>query len=576
MTFRAALTALRPHLRGRRRLLLAVVALSVLGAGATLAQPLATRSLLSALDGDGPVGPRVAVLAALAIAAALLTAAQQYALQRAAGGLVLSTRRRLVDHLLRIPVAEFDRRRTGDLLARVGLDTSLIQAVLTTGVLDIAAGLLVVSGAVAMMLLLDPLMFVITLVGLAGMAVGVLVMPRVRAAAERTQEHLGEMTADVERALSAVRTVKAWNAERRESAVVAASAQRAYEAGLRLAALHARLGPTVNAASQGALLLVLAVGGARVAGGQMTVGDLVAFVMFLFLLAMPVNEAIGAIAQMQTGLAALGRVEELMRLPVEARDRPTAPAPPEPDGSAIRFDRVHFAYHDAAPLLDDVDFAVPRGSRVAVVGPSGAGKSTLLALVERFYDPGSGRVLVDGVDVRHRSVKDLRRRIAYVEQDTPVLAGSLRDNLRLAAPGANDAGLLAVLGRVGLRGLAERSPLGLDAPVGDGGVLLSGGERQRLALARALLSPAPILLMDEPTSNLDARSEGAVRDAIAATATHRTVLIVAHRLSTVTDADRIVVLDSGRVIGDGPHEALVETCGLYRDLLRRQLLLPAA
>ena len=216
--------------------------------------------------------------------------------------------------------------------------------------------------------------------------------------------------------------------------------------------------------------------------------------------------------------------------------------------------------------------AVPRGTRTALVGPSGAGKSTLLSLVERFHDVTSGAVLLDGVDVRELPRAALRARLGYVEQEAPVLAGTLRENLLLAAPDASDADLAAVLEAVGLTGLVARSPAGLDAPVGEGGVLLSGGERQRLAISLSLLARPELLLLDEPTASLDARNERALQDALDTVAERTTLLVVAHRLSTVVGSDQIVVLDAGRVLGVGTHAQLLETTPLYRELAATQLL----
>jgi ABC-type multidrug transport system fused ATPase/permease subunit len=219
---------------------------------------------------------------------------------------------------------------------------------------------------------------------------------------------------------------------------------------------------------------------------------------------------------------------------------------------------------------------VPRGARVALVGPSGAGKSTVLALIERFYEIGAGTIRMGGADVRDLPRDALRRQLGYVEQEAPVLAGTLRDNLLLNAPGADDARLLAALDEVHLGALARRTGEGLDVQVGEGGVLLSGGERQRLAIARTLLGGAPVLLLDEPTSNLDARNEHALREAIGAAATERTLIVVAHRLSTVIDSDLIVVLEGGRVVASGPHHELLETSPLYKELATHQLLVPSA
>jgi len=576
------LRALLPYVRPHRTALIVVAALSLVGTVGTLLQPVLTRAVLDGIGAGAPVARYVAGLVVLLAAVAALNATRDYLLQRTAEGLVLATRRRLAGHLLRLPIAEYDARRTGDLLSRVGADTTLLRAVITSGLLDTAAGVIMVTGAAVAMIILDPLMFAVTVAGLAvGLTAGVIAARRVRPAARTAQAKIGEMTSTVERALSAARTIRASRAEERETAAVGAAAHAAYLAGLRAARLQALIGPASVAAVQSAFLLVLGLGGARVAAGTLTVGDLVAFVLFLFFLIMPLGRALHAYTQLQTGLAALERMHEVLDLPLE---RDPAPDPPEARASGasaintVEFDHVDFAYADGPPVLRDVSFRVPAGSRTALVGPSGAGKSSVLALVERFYDATGGTVRVGGVDVQELARDVLRGRLGYVEQEAPVLAGTLRENLLLTVPDATDAELLAVLDAVNLGDLVGRTPLGLSAPVGEGGVLLSGGERQRLAIARALLASPPVLLLDEPTSNLDARNEAALRAAIDAVSTGgaggtgRTMIIVAHRLSTVIDADQIVVLDGGRVVATGRHDELLVTSPLYRELATHQFL----
>jgi ATP-binding cassette subfamily B protein/ATP-binding cassette subfamily C protein len=570
---RLGLRALLPYLRPHRTALIAVAALSLVGTLGTLLQPVLVRSVLDGIGAGSAVGRFVAGLVVLLAGVAAVNATRDYLLQRTAEGLVLASRRRLAAHLLRLPIAEYDARRTGDLLSRVGADTTLLRAVITSGLLDTAAGVIMVTGAVIAMIVLDPLMFAVTVAGLAvGLTAGVIAARRVRPAARAAQARIGEMTSTVERALSAARTIRASRAERRETEAVGAAAHKAYEAGLRAARLQALIGPASVAAVQSAFLLVLGIGGARVAAGTLSVGDLVAFVLFLFFLIMPLGRALHAYTQLQTGLAALERMHEVLDLPLE-HDPPPARTDPEPtDDWAVEFDRVDFAYADGPPVLRGVSFRVPVGTRTALVGPSGAGKSSILALVERFYDATGGTVRVGGLDVQDQPREVLRGRLGYVEQEAPVLAGTLRDNLLLTVPDATDAELLAVLDAVNLADLVDRTPHGLSAPVGEGGVLLSGGERQRLAIARTLLAAPPILLLDEPTSNLDARNEAALRTAIDAVSSQRTMIIVAHRLSTVIDADQIVVLDGGRVVATGRHEDLLTTSALYRELATHQFL----
>ncbi len=573
---RIGLSAMLPYLKAHRGTLGVVAVLSLLRAGGTLLQPLLTRTVLNGV-GHTAVWGWVWLLVGVLLAAAALDGAWDYLLARTAEGLVLSARRRLTAHLLRLPIAEYDQRRTGDLLSRVGADTTLLRAVVTAGLFETVTGVVMVAGATVGMILIDPLLFAVTVAGIAsGLLVSLLFARRVRPAAKQAQIRIGEMTSAVERAITAARTIRASNAQARETATVTGSAQDAYHAGMRTARLNALVGPAGQIAVQGAFLLVVGVGGSRVANGTISIGDLVAFILFLFFMVMPLGQALNAYTQLQTGLGALERIEEMFDIPAEdAADAPVPAARVSRTGIAVELDRVTFAYPGGEPVLREVSFAVPYGTRTALVGPSGAGKSSVLALVERFYEVGSGTVRVGGVDIRDLSREQLRRHLGYVEQEAPVLAGTIRENLALTVPEATESQMLAVLATVNLSDVVGRTPLGLDAPVGEGGVLLSGGERQRLAIARTLLAAPPVLLLDEPTSNLDARNEAALRQAIDAVAADRTLLIVAHRLSTVVDADQIVVLDGGRVVATGRHDELAETSPLYRELASHQLLIGA-
>jgi len=466
-------------------------------------------------------------------------------------------------------------------MSRVGADTTLLRATVTSGVVEVAGSAVVAVGAVVAMALVDGWLLLVTVGSVAvGLAVVVSVARGVQRLSRQAQEEVGAMTAAVERALSAVRTIRASGATAREVDVVAASAGRAYEAGVRVARLQALVSPAGSIAVQGAFLAVLGLGGYRVATGSIAVADLVAFILYLFLLVMPLGRAIGAWTQLQSGLGALARVQEVLALEPEDDARPerggavvAVPASsPSTEVPLLELDDVSFRYPNGTDVLHGVSLAVPAGNRVALVGPSGAGKSTVLALVEGFYPLTGGAVRWAGTDVRDLPRAGLRARLGYVEQEAPVLAGSVRDNLLLAAPSATDPELWAVLADVGLTDVVQRSPRGLDVPVGDDGVLLSGGERQRLAIARSLLARPALLLLDEPTASLDARNEALLRDTLAAASAHRALLVVAHRLSTVLDSDRIVVLDGGRVVASGTHEELVETSPLYRELAAAQLL----
>jgi ABC-type multidrug transport system fused ATPase/permease subunit len=555
--------------------------LSLVGAAAALAQPVLVARVIGAVGAGRALLPAVAALVVVLVAGAFLGAAQQYVLQRTAEGVVLSTRRTLADRLLRLPVAEYDRRRTGDLMSRVGADTTLLRATVTSGVVEIAGSVAIAIGALIAMAVVDVWLLLVTVlaVGL-GMAVAISVSRGIRRASRQAQEAVGAMTAALERALSAVRTIRASGATSREIGAVGDTAGRAYAAGVQVARLQALVSPASSIAVQGAFLAVLGLGGYRVATGSIDVADLIAFILYLFLLVMPLGRFIHAWTEVQTGLGALARIHEVLGLPPEDDERPQRgaatvlpPAPVSDDAvPLLELDDVRFGYPDGTQVLRGVSLSVPTGSRVALVGPSGAGKSTVLALIEGFYPLSGGAIRWAGTDVRDLPRAALRARLGYVEQEAPVLAGTVRDNLLLATPEATDTELWAVLAEVGLTGVVQRSARGLDVPVGDDGVLLSGGERQRLAIARSLLTRPALLLLDEPTASLDARNEGLLRDTLAAASADRALLVVAHRLSTVRDSDEIVVLDDGRVVARGTHDELVDSSPLYRELATAQLL----
>ena len=576
---RARFRDLLPYLTEHRGAIIAVIVLSVVGAALSLAQPLLVQQVVTRVQRSQSLGGLIALVAGAVAIGAVLSGIQHYLLQRTGTSVVLTARTRLIRHLLRLPVADFDRRRTGDLVARVGTDTTLLYAVLTQGLVDAVGGGFTFVGAIVGMALLDPVLLGLTvlIVLFAIVVVGGL-SRRIRGASRRQQDAVGALTADVERSISAVRTIRASGATDRETESVLKGARRAWDAGLDVAKASAPVVPIASLTLNLAFLVVIGVGGFRVASGALPIGSLVAFLLFLFLMVMPLGSAFGAASSVASALGALGRITEVLDLPSETAEDPADQTldAERKDAPAVEFDAVSFSYDGAdgerVDVLHDVSFAVPRGTRTALVGPSGAGKSTMLSLLERFYDVRGGAVRLGGIDIRRLPRDVLRSQFGYVEQDAPALAGTIRDNLVLAAPLATDEDCLRVLDSVNLRTTVLKHAEGLGAQVGEEGVLLSGGERQRLAIARALLADAPILLLDESTSNLDGRNEQLLRDSLAAAGEGRTTIVIAHRLSTVVDADQIVVVDNGRVVAAGDHATLLTTSPLYRELAATQLL----
>ena len=565
---RALLTHVRPH----RSALIVAGVLGLLGAAAGLAQPLAAREVIEALAEDEPVWRAIVVLTALVIAAAFVTAVHFWVLERTAQRIVLRARRGLTGRVLRLRMAELDGLAPGDLVARATSDTTLLGEVASTGLVQSFNGVVSLIGAVVLMAVLDIPLLLVTLLVLAvvGATVG-FVLPRVMRATERAQAAVGDLGAVLERALGAIRTVKASGAEAREAAALDAAAGNAYAEGMRNARYQALIGTSTGLAVQLSFLAVLGLGGARVANGSLAVGDLIAFLLYLFYLSEPISGIASGATQLQAGLAAVKRLGGIEELAVEEEDDGVMAATPA-DGPLVRFDEVGFRYRDGGPpVLDDVSFTIPPRGLVAIVGPSGAGKTTLFALLERFYDPTEGVLAFAGRDLRAWPRAELRAEIAYVEQEAPVLAGTLRANLLYAQPDASEAEVRAALATTRLDGFVAALDGGPDTEVGARGTTLSGGERQRVAIARALLRSPRLLLLDEASSQLDAVNEMALRDAVAGAAEERAVVAIAHRLSTVVAADRIVVLDGGRVRAIGTHAELVEGDELYRELAATQL-----
>jgi ABC-type multidrug transport system fused ATPase/permease subunit len=355
---------------------------------------------------------------------------------------------------------------------------------------------------------------------------------------------------------------------------MSAAAEQAYRRGMESAGYQAVVGTATGLMVQVAFLAVLGVGGARVASGDLGVADLIAFLLYLFYLTEPIASVAQGVTQLQQGLAAVKRIDAVAELPVEdeAGGPARPPAPAVPAGAPlVAFEGVSFRYRSDRPqVLHEVSFEVQARGVTAIVGPSGAGKTTLFALLERFYDPDAGAIRFAGRDLAGWPRAALRAQIGYVEQDAPVLAGTLRDNLVYAAPEAGDDALEAVLRQARLDDLVARLPDGLDTEIAHRGATLSGGERQRIAIARALLRRPALLLLDEAASQLDAVNEMALRDTVTRAAERCAVLAIAHRLSTVVSAHRIVVLEQGRVRALGTHAELVAGDDVYSELAATQ------
>ncbi|RKS72186.1 ATP-binding cassette subfamily B protein [Actinomadura pelletieri DSM 43383] len=569
--------------RGHRKAIAVALVFSLLASGMGLAQPLlATRTIQQFSDGR-PYATFAVLLGVVFVLEAVVAAIAAYSLERTSEGLVLGLRLRIVDKLLRLPMRRYETQRLGDLLSRTTSDTTMLRDSLAYDLSEVVVGLFVVTGGVAMMLWLDAALFLIVL-GIVGVIGGLtmLLLAGIRKAVEDAQDSLGGVSAELERALSAIRTVRVMRAEDRENERIGRLARNVYQQNLQAAKRDAVIGPMMTLAMHGSMMAVLVVGGIRVAKGDASLANLVGFLLYITYIATPIANMFDVMATLQRGLAALQRIEDVTRLPSET-DRASAATKaghkiqsdtassgttkPSPNGTTaeVEFRDVTFSYDKGRPVLRGVSFKVPRNTHVALVGRSGAGKSTLFALLARFYDVDGGQIFLEGTDVTELGVDECRSRLGLVEQAAPVMHGTLRDNIVYARPNATDADIDRVVELASLGDLVRRLPKGLNTSVGEHGDMLSGGERQRVAIARALLPKPRLLLLDEPTSQLDAANEEALTRTIAKVARECTLLVIAHRPSTIRAADTVVLLDDGKVVATGTPEEVDATRGLRFD-----------
>lgn len=536
--------------------------------------PLIVEDVMNALALDESLSQPIMVLAGLTVVGIVATLAQMLLLGKVAENVVYDARASLVRRFFRGRVGDVTAHPAGELVTRATSDTLLLREATSSSIVSVINGLVGMVGTIVLMGAIDPLLLGLTVAALVvfgGLMMAL--MPRVGTEQARAQNAVGQMGGELEGGLRALRTVKVAGAEGRQSDVVLGAAEAARRHGLRALKAESIAWTSALGGIQIATVGVIALGAWRVSQGELTVAALVAFMMYVFNFPGPMMEVAQGFSSLQTGMAAAERISQARRIKFEgegAHEAGTAAEdamPTTPIGAPILdFRGVTASYVEGAkPAVKDLTLQIPRIGHVAVVGPSGAGKTSILALALRFLEPSHGQILLDGTDFQELTFQQVRQRFAYVEQETPVVPGTIRDNLLFANDQVSDTELAEVLDTVLLTEDLARLPDGLDTSLVSSSV--SGGQRQRIAMARALLRKSDVLLLDEATSQVDGRTEAAILEAIKRAARSGAVITIAHRLSTVIDADTIVVMEAGHVRAAGTHSELLTTDELYHELV---------
>lgn len=516
------------------------------------------------------------LIVGIAAIMALASGARFYFISVIGERVLADLRQAVFVHLLRLDARYFDTNRVGELTSRLNGDVAVIRNAVGSSFSLALRSVVTIIGALIMMFLTSPVLTLAVVIAAPALLLPLIAYSRrLRGMSRRTQDALADLSAMATEMLGATRTVKSFTQENTQAAIYDARSEDSYQAEVRRLGARSVLVGMVIFLGTSAVVFLVWWGARAVFAGTVTAGQLTQFLVYALMASGALTNVSEVLGILQTVAGATERLTEILDTEASIKD-PVNPVPlPVPALGTVAFENVDFGYQTSGfeRVLSDLSFTVDLGETVALVGPSGSGKSTTLALLQRFYDVGAGVIRVDGIDIRDVRLEELRQRFAYVEQEPTIFAGTIADNIRFGKPDASQAEVEAAAKAALVHDFVVELPLGYDAIVGERGVMLSGGQKQRLAIARAILKNAPILLLDEATSALDAQSEQLVQIALEHLMRGRTTLVIAHRLATIRDADKILVLDGGRIIDQGTHDQLVAKGGRYAELAKLQFRL---
>ena len=568
-TFRRLLGFLRPY---RRQLIFSLV-LAWLAMGMTVLIPLLIGSSVDAIKNEhrSNIEPLVLALLGAGLFRLALTVGRRLIAGKVSLAVEYDLRQAFYEHLQKLELAFFDSQQTGQLMSRATVDLQSIRFFLGYGLIWVSQSALTILFAAALMFVLDPVLALIALAPVPFLIVtATRYSRRNRPAEQEVQQRIGEVTAGAEENISGIRIVKAFARERHVLDRFTHSVNRVFEQSMVSTRLQAFYTPLMGFLPNIGLAAVLLVGGLQVIHGHTSIGHLTAFYAYVVLLSGPVRWLGMSLSMAQRAVASGNRMFEILDREPSMESPPDAPPLPEGRGR-VSLQRVTLRYDGNEPSLSGVDLDVEPGRTVALVGPTGAGKTSLVGLLARLYDPSEGRVEIDGADIRGVDLTSLRSEIAFVADDSFLFSDTVANNIAYAHPDASPEAIEAAARKAQAHGFISGLPEGYDTVVGERGLTLSGGQRQRIAIARALLAEPRILILDDATSSVDARTEADIKQGLREAMEGRTTFIVAHRLSTISLADEIVVLDQGRIVDRGTHEELLDRCPLYGEIAEKGL-----
>jgi ABC-type multidrug transport system fused ATPase/permease subunit len=568
-TFRRLLGFLRPYRRG----LIFSLVLAWMAMGMTVLIPLLVGNAVDAIkDGQrDDILPLALALLGAGLLRLALTVGRRLIAGRVSLAVEYDLRQRFYEHLQRLELAFFDSQQTGQLMSRATVDLQSIRFFLGYGLIWVSQSALTILFAATVMIVLDPLLALLALVPVPFLvAIATRYSRRNRPAEQEVQQRVGELTAGAEESVSGIRIVKAFARERHMLVRFRRAVDRVFEQSMVSTRLQAFYTPLMGFLPNIGVAVVLLVGGNQVINGDLSLGDFTAFYIYLLLLSGPVRWLGMSLSMAQRAVASGNRMFEILDREPEMTSPPGA-QPLPPGGGQVSMKGVTLRYDGSEPALTEIDLEVEPGRTVALVGPTASGKTSLVGLLARLYDPSEGRVVIDGADIREVDLASLRHEIAFVSDDSFLFSDTVSANVAYANPDATREQIEAAARRAQAHRFITDLPDGYDTVVGERGLTLSGGQRQRIAIARALLAQPRILILDDATSSVDARTEAEIKAGLREAMEGRTTFVVAHRLSTISLADEIVVIDRGRIVDRGTHEELLDRCPLYEEIAEKGL-----